>query len=785
MSKKRNKKNNSDRGFARLGGSSAATGGTLKDRDADGFAKLGPKPDGETTFTEFMRRRSKKSDLITTPETPVAYAEYDPGKIMNQLDKAIEAVSKNKFSKAYEALDKVLVDELVDAFRNMDQDLSNAPLVNIAATKLLQVCKTFYEYDEKSREVLPNTVYDGFLAKYTGLGLTEPTGIVPDTGKKTGIVYPELHNNMDKAYILKKGELVPEGVKETDSVEDFLMRAYEAAGMQTNEELTLELSPKIDGVSVNGTIKHGCLVKPQTRGDQDASMAISGLSGIELGPNTDDEFGIQYECFVLDADREKAAAYLGLKKTYVSNRHAAAGIINRLCTDEDDGLLEFLSFYPIEAVDLHGDMSYENRMRFIQSYGCMPDDMIERKTITGSIDSLLKKIQDTFGKFAKKREKLSYSIDGMVITIVDQNVRDALGRKGRTNQYQIGYKFDPANAEAIVKGVFLDTGNKGFRTIQVELEHPVFLDGVRYDHVPVLSAGLFEKMDLHVGSIVNVHRVGDVIPSISVVKAGNGKPLAMRYTCPHCGEPLTIKNKKLYCGNSDCSGNLAGKFLGFFIGIGLDQYGESFTDVIVNHPVLKVSTFSDLLDLDKKRLKEAGIGDKLASEFQERLMNAIRDCPDYVIIGSMGLPDIGPARAKELLKFYGGIDQFLLRLNRDTIVNKFRQAIGVIGEKTGQWITDSDKRFGQFEQDLQVLRACMENITVDFSVKIRVGHTGGELSDEVLDLCEKNDMEAVDGKSFDILITSDKNSDSKKMVAARSKNIPIYTESEFIAKYQR
>lgn len=782
----KNKKNKrQDNGYARIGGGSAATGSALKDRDDEGFAKLGPRADGDTPFTEFLRRRSKKSDLITKPEPPVAYADYDPGKIMSKLDKAIEAISKNKFGKAYEGLDKVLLDELVDAFRNMDQDLSNAPLVNTTITKLLQVCKSFYEYDEKQREVIPNPVYDGILAKYVGLGLEEVTGIVPDTGKKTGITYPELHNNMDKAYILKKGELVPEGVKETDSVEDFLLRAYEAAGMQTNEELTIELSPKIDGVSVNGTIKRGCLVKPQTRGDQDASMAITGLSGVELGDDTGDEFGIQYECFVLDEDREKAAEYLGLKKPYVSNRHAAAGIINRLCTGEDDELVTFLSFYPIEAVGLDTKMSYSNRMKFIQQFGCVPEDMIERKEITGNIETLLKKIRNTFEKFNEKREKLSYSIDGMVITIVDQNVRDALGRKGRTNRYQIGYKFDPANAEAIVKGIFLDTGNKGFRTIQVELEHPVFLDGVRYDHVPVLSANLFEKLELNVGATVNVHRVGDVIPSITVIKRGDGKDLNLNLTCPDCGDPLVMKNKKLYCDNPDCTGNLAGKFLGFFEGIGLDQYGESFIEAVIEHPDTQVASFVELMDLNPNKLEEIGIGGKLAAEFQSRLFEAIEKCPDYMILGSMGLPDIGPARAKEILKYFGGIDKFMYKIDLDQLPRQLREAIGAVGENTGKWLNRHSSLFAQLQLDLEVMRAYMGNITTDFTDKVKVGHTGGELSSMTIEICEKNGFEVVDGASFDILIAADKESDSKKAKTARRKSLPIYTEEEFKRKYQR
>lgn len=781
------KKKNKQKGFARIGGSSqAATGGTLKSRDADGFTILGPKANGETAFTEFMRKRTpKKTDIITVPAhmEEVAYADYDPGKILNRLNAAIDMLDKGKFSKAYAELDKTLIEELLDAFYNIDPLLPNVGLINATVTKLLQVCKTFYEYDGKQRAVIPNIEYDRMLAKYRGLGLEEPTGIVPGN-KKTSITYPELHNNMDKAYILKQGELIPEGVKESDSVEDFLIRAYTTAGMQTSEDLTVELSPKIDGVSVNGTIMDGCFVKPQTRGDTDASMAIVGLHGLELGPKNSEEFGLQYECFVTDEDRVEAGTYLGLKKPYVSNRHAAAGIISRLCADEDDGLLAFLSFYPIEASGL-GKMSYQNRIAFIQDYACVPDDMLKRKTITGNLETLLKKIRETFNKFADKRESLSYSIDGMVITIVDQDVREMLGRKGRTNMYQIGYKFDPANAKAIVKGLSLDYGNKGYRTIQVELEHPVFLDGVRYDHVPVLSASLFEQMGLRNGSEVNVHRVGDVIPSITVIKEGNGRPLSLATRCPSCGEKLIERHKKLYCGNYDCPSNRVGKFLGFFNAIGLDGYGESFIEAIATGKNPAATTFRELFDLDAEKLKGLGIGDALASEFQDRLIKAVAKTPDYTILGAMGWPDIGASRAKELIKAYGSVDQVLSATQFGQMEEQFYKAIGEVGRQAARWLTESETRLNDIRDDLAVLHAYMENITTDFSDKIKVGYTGGDLSEEIENLCVLNNMEIVSGKSFDILITADPDSTSGKMKVAQKKKLPIFTEGEFLKAYRK
>ncbi|MCM1230202.1 MAG: hypothetical protein NC489_08715 [Ruminococcus flavefaciens] len=787
-------KKKKDKGYAKIGGSQTASGSVLKtlplaneQPDPDGFAKLNPTAAGDTAFAEFMQKRSKKSGLITKPEPPVAYQDYDPGKAMNQITKAMEFIGKNKFGKAYDVLDKTVLEDLIDAFQNMDQTLANADLVNGTMTKLLQVCKSFYEYDSKQREVIPNSVYDGILAKYTGLGLVEPTGIVPKTDKKTSIKYPELHNNMDKAYILKEGELVPEGVKETDSVEGFLRRAYFLAGMTTNEEMEIELSPKIDGVSVNGTMKRGCLVDPQTRGDQDASMSIKWLSGIELGDSkNDDEFGIQYECFVTDEDRVKAGEYLKLSRPYVSNRHAAAGIINRLCTNEDDKLLEFLSFFPIEAADLDENMSYVNRMKYLKGFACVPDDMIKRVVISGNLDTLLKEIRKKFADWYAKREELSYSIDGVVITVANDKLQSVIGRNGRTNKYQIAYKFDPANAEAIVKGIHLDSGRKGYRTIQVDLEHPVFLDGVRYDHVPVLSADLYDKLNLRVGSKVNVHRVGDVIPSISMIQEGSGKKLKLPQICPDCNGPLDTKNKKLICQNANCKGNVVGKYLAFLDAIGVEGYAESFLQELVKHlDPLYVGEIMCLCYLTKDQMKSFGMTDKLSLEFPAKVAEAFETAPDYVVLGAMSWPDIGPARAKELLKGYGGLDKFMAGFGNPYMPSEWEKHIGVIGLNTAKWMLKDPMVLRDLKGDLESVVKCIRNITTDFTAKIKVGHTGGDLSDKALEVCQKHNMEVVDSGAFDILITSNMDSDSGKMKKAKKKGLPIYLDEEFIQEYDR
>lgn len=755
----------------------------------DDFVELHKTPEGTRRIHEIHIRRSKKStsaNFADRMEDPNNF--YDPTKASAMLDLIIHYIEDGKFSKGLESVDKKVLNDLVTSYMDI-KDVHQNPHskeFHEAIRKLIVCGKTYYEYDSQGRFIVDNITYDGLLAKYLSYGFSEPTGIVPSSvAKKSQIKYPTLHNNMNKAYALHLTDPVPEGVKESDKVESFLIRTYRTLGLTSEAKIKLELSPKVDGVSVNGTIQGDYMIDPQTRGDSNESVNIIGLDGIQVGEGvTDHPFGIQYECFVTDSDREKASEYLKLPRPYVSNRHAAAGIISRLSSSSDDNLLQFLSFYPIEA-EGREDETYLERMDYLSNFAVVPKDMIDRKVVNGTMKELLKDIEDYFEMLTKKREYLDYSIDGMVITITDDDYRRTIGRNGRTNEFQIALKFDPATAEAEIDHVYLDSGTKGYRTIQVQLKHPVFLDEVRYDHIPVLSKDLFDKLGLREDSVITVHRVGDVIPAISLKTEGKGKLLKAPVQCT-CHEFLKVRNGKLFCDNPLCRMNQVGRMVGFFTGIGLDDYNEAFANTIIDFSTNRPNTFnyvdlSDLFKLTPDKFAAGGYTTKTYTEFQDKLRAAVAKTPDYQVLGSLGISDLGPARAKQVLREYKGDWDALTTDVRHQNASRIIKALGwTIGSKV---VESMDTLIGLCST-LEEMKEHMETFSSTKDYDLRIGHTGFIPSQALRDFCEQRNMELVDGKSFDILIARSLNSISGKAQVAHRKNLPIFTEELFLKQYE-
>ena len=333
-------------------------------------------------------------------------------------------------------------------------------------------------------------------------------------------------------------------------------------------------------------------------------------------------------------------------------------------------------------------------------------------------------------------------------------------------------------SDGTVSGIHLETGKKGYRTIQVDLENPVFIGGVKYDHVPVLSVHIFNDMKLRKGSKVKVFRTGDVIPSIQVTEAGTNSLIELPKKCPICNQLLDIKARKLFCGNYKCYGNQMGRLVGYLKGIGVEGYDETALQNVIDGHMRRTMGDGFFLVTEPIDLYKLTSDEK----FYPALLEATRTCPDYKILGSIGIPDLGPERAKIIIKTAGGFKKMA-----DFWYDKSNLHDGIIKTlpaSIAQIVTTMMKTTA-VNEFLNRIVQYMENFTTDWSDKILVGHTGYTPTTQIIEICKKEGFEITDGKKFDLLITGDFSSKSDKMMKAIEKDIPIYNEASFVDRYDR
>lgn len=678
--------------------------------------------------------------------------------LLRFLTKASEKVAKDKFKKALPSPEEsaMLRGFIFDyAERNIDREKYRD-----YAEMILKIGKTFYEfpYMADNQQFIDDATYDKLLSAYLSDDSNkEPSPFVPSNKKSkvevTDDKYPNLAINMNKSYALLKKDPIPDGVKETESVEAWLERCYKNLNLSKNQTASIMIRPKLDGIAVHAEIKDGKMVNPLTRGSESKSILIKGLNGFKVCSKSVTDCGMQFEAFVCPDKLNDIAAYLE-KEPFVSPRHAASSLINRLCTVEDDKLVSFLTFYPIS---IENDKSYlENQLLIEHNLKLthkLPKDMLPMQLSEDTIDGHIRTIRKVFETVADQRASYDYAIDGIVISFIDDTVQQTLGRSGRTNRWQIALKFDPSSAKAVIDGISISSGKKGYRTIQVELKDPVFIDGVRYDHIPVLSAKLYQEFDPHIGDKITVHRVGDVIPSITLEQRSEGDRIPLPTHCPDCGEKLIIKNEKLYCENPECKANQAGLILGFLDAADVKGIGVSAALDLVNHGVHDIADFLEATEDDFEKMETSK---KILKKAQKKLHENIQRMWDYEVIGALGIPGIGPEKAKGLVEKFHNIVE-----HPDTAETVYEK----LAIRLWKYITKTS--YG------------------DGVVYPIVGHTMITLSPEDKEMIEERGFRITDGKKFDVLITGNKESDSGKMKSAKKKNLPIMTFDEFMDKYKK
>ena len=732
--------------------------------DKDGYIVLEPSDAGKK-----LEQRWQAGKITNTPFTMHPETELDK---LEDLLGSYTIAAKNG---EYDAIDptKEQMSDIREFIANYHPEEKDVGTQGYAIAKMiLMIGKSVYEY-APDHAFIDDMLYDALMASYKKYHV-EPTGIVPSNvpgREKIQLRFPTLSNNLDKAYRIMETDELPTGVKEEDSIEAFLKRTFANLNLNAEKDhMTLILSPKIDGVSVNAMESEGRFTTPASRGDSDSNMRLKGLEGYRIIRTKEHEpIAIQYEAFVTKDNKQKAAE--ALEHEYVNCRSCASGLINRMSADPKAiKYSKFLHFYPINAEMTN--KPYVEKLVEIDKFGKIPKDMPPRKAITGNLSVLLDEIKKEFAHLEDIRKTLSFEIDGMVISIADDEQQELIGRTGRTNLWQIAMKFNPASAIGYVDNISISYGNKGKRTIMINLKEPAVIDGVEYPTIPVLSTRSFDGLDLRVGSKIKVIRTGDVIPSFEVMEHGNGKLLKKPTTCPACGGDLTVEESgHLRCDNALCPKNVVGRFITMFEMLGLDNYDEEFATKLMNDA--KIDNLSNLLDLTTKKLNAAGISGKLEDEFVPKLHSTLENTPDYKILASLGFPGISKERSKAILSVidFDKIDDMTVEQVKETLeaaagFKKMAEefAITLVANKDliKKWLATTKKAKTNFD-----------NLVV-------IGHSGLEFPPEVEKKILDHGWDITDGRRFDLLVIPDINYTSRKTAVAVHKNILMITMEELM-----
>src|SRR4051812_12640474 len=303
------------------------------------------------------------------------------------------------------------------------------------------------------------------------------------------------------------------------------------------------LEPKIDGASVSLRYEEGKLVLAATRGrgnvGDDITVNARTIKSIPLTLRKDGAsvappriLEVRGEVYMDNDDFQRVNKEIEAEgeEPYANPRNLTSGTLRRL----DPKIvakrrLRFLA-HGLGQVEPLPAKSYWEWTQLLRAWGLpLPKEVWH----VGDVDEAIQCIHE----FEKKRPKLPYMTDGMVMKVDAFAQRDRLGATSKAPRWVIAYKYETEQQPTVLHGVRWQVGKGGSLTPVGDLE-PVFISGVTVTHVTLHNLDQIRKLDLHLGDTVVIERAGEVIPQVVDVIAAKrpkgAKPVTVPKKCPEC-----------------------------------------------------------------------------------------------------------------------------------------------------------------------------------------------------------------------------------------------------------
>ncbi|MGH7668277.1 MAG: NAD-dependent DNA ligase LigA [Gemmatimonadaceae bacterium] len=517
-----------------------------------------------------------------------------------------------------------------------------------------QIRRHDHLYYVRDRPAISDDAYDRLVVRLQTLEAAHPELVTPDspTQRVAGQPSRTFETRRHAAPMISL-----DSTRDEKDVVRWDERMRTALGNRTH----YLLEPKLDGASLELVYERGRLVRAVTRGNGIEGEAVTAnvrtipsvplrlRSSVRRLPRT---IALRGEIMIGLREFERLNKRLVQRdeEPFANPRNAAAGSLRQLdprITAQRP--LRFIA-YEILAVDGPAFADDEEALTALRDWGLRTTEYTEPARNVRDIERY-------HTAMAKRRDRLGYEIDGIVIKVTDLAARRRLGSTGHHPRWALAYKFPPRIEATRVEDITVQVGRTGLLT-PVALLRPVEVGGVTVSRATLHNASEVKKRDVRVGDHVRVYRAGDVIPEIVgvVPKTGGTRHASFRMParCPACGTRVVTEGPMTTCPNRfGCPAQLKRSLQHFTSEGALDVQGvgEETANALVDHGLVRqpadlfTLTVADLRTLD-------GFAEKSAKRLVREIA-AARKLELHRFLYALGIPGIGLTVARDLADQFG------------------------------------------------------------------------------------------------------------------------------------
>jgi DNA ligase (NAD+) len=458
-----------------------------------------------------------------------------------------------------------------------------------------------------------------------------------------------------------------------DDLIDFDRKVKEGLGLTGEKGVEYVCELKFDGLSIGLSYKDGVLYQAVTRGDgvqgDDVTTNVKTIRSVPLRLQGDfpSEFEIRGEIFLprkvfdeINREREEIG-----EAPLANPRNAASGTMKM----QDSAVVASRRLDCFLYFVLGEDLPFKTHYEILEAakgWGFK---------VSGDV-GLFDTIQGVLGyikEWDKKRSKLPFDIDGIVIKVNDYRQQRHLGFTAKSPRWAIAYKYKAETVSTELLKITYQVGRTGAITPVANLK-PVLLGGTTVKRASLHNADIIEKLDIRESDTVFVEKGGEIIPKIIGVdvskrKAGTHKTVYITH-CPECNTKLERYEGEAvhFCPNVyGCPPQVKGRIEHFVSrkAMNIDSLGGETIEQLFNEKL--ISNIADLYDLTKEQLLPL---ERMAEKSASNLIAGIKAStavPFERVLYAIGIRHVGETTAKKIARKVGSLEKLMTKSKEELL----------------------------------------------------------------------------------------------------------------------
>jgi DNA ligase (NAD+) len=279
---------------------------------------------------------------------------------------------------------------------------------------------------------------------------------------------------------------------------------------------------------------------------------------------------------------------------------------------------------------------------------------------------------------SKVRSSVEYDVDGVIIEITDNEIKNEMGATRHHHSWQIAVKENLEAAHVKIIDVLPQTSRSG-RVNPVAKVEPTRLSGALVQRATAHHYKMVLDRGIGPGAVIELTRSGEVIPKIGTVITPVVPELPRE--CPSCGSELVWDGDYLYCPNTiGCPAQIANTMEHFFKMLRhVDLFGTATIERMYANGICSVD---QIYKLDANDFENMGFGPKQSENLVEQLNRSRAEkIEDWRFLAAFGVFRLGPGNCEKLLSHSHIKDIFNLSEEQIVGVEGFAKKTATLANK--------------------------------------------------------------------------------------------------------